>query len=244
MNLKVNVVDLSWFRSRHFSARSAKALTTNSKVNAIYFKVIQYLTVACLLGFQTPSAAWQKSFSSYGFPSFPCNPTLLSPCPTTSVLLAQSVTCPSDVEPLTSLMLRDLPNYANRVIQRSRSVNEDIDLYIIVAGRAEFQPLTLGPGSYSSVTATNVEPPQQVFFTTLERQYVDGSAIETQNFHWLFLTQTNSGWRLAMMFTRFGSASAKRPPTPPRESSDGIIGQAVRLWLRDCRADAIRVSYK
>lgn len=175
---------------------------------------------------------------------FPCTPALLHPCPPIPTLLAQSATCPSDVETLTSLMLRDLPNYANRVIQRSRPVNEEIDinLYIIVAGRAEFQPLTLGPGSYNSVTTANVEPPQQVFFTTLERQYVEGGAIETQSFHWLFLTHTDSGWRLALMFTRLGSASPERPPTPPRESSDGIMGRAVQLWLRDCRVGAIQVS--
>ncbi|EDX77351.1 hypothetical protein MC7420_488 [Coleofasciculus chthonoplastes PCC 7420] len=35
---KTNVTDLSWVRSRHFSARSAKALTTNSKVSAIRHK--------------------------------------------------------------------------------------------------------------------------------------------------------------------------------------------------------------
>jgi len=176
----------------------------------------------------------------------PCTPALLHSCLPTPTLLAQSATCPEDVETLTSWMLRDLPHYANRVIQRSRPVNEDndIDLYIIVAGRAEFQPLTLGPGSYNSVTTTNVEPPQQVFFTTLERQYVEGGAIERQSFHWLFLTNTDSGWRLALMFTRLGSPSPERPPTPPRESSNGIIGRAVQLWLRDCRADAIRASYR
>jgi len=36
---KLNSTDLSWVRSRHFSARSAKALTTNSKVSAILPKL-------------------------------------------------------------------------------------------------------------------------------------------------------------------------------------------------------------
>ena len=36
-----------------------------------------------------------------------------------------------------------------------------------------------------------------------------------------------------------GLRGQTRPPTPPRETSEGIIGQAVRLWLRDCRAGAI-----
>ncbi|MEQ8957374.1 MAG: hypothetical protein RLP02_05525, partial [Coleofasciculus sp. C2-GNP5-27] len=210
-------------------------------------KLIQSAIVICWLGFQIPSGAFNTDYilgsqtlkmKSTKPIVLSCTSPLLHSCPPKPPLLAQSATCPSDVETLTSLMLRDLPDYANRVIQRSRPVNEDVDiiLYIIVAGRAEFQPLTLGPGSYNSVTAANVEPPQQVFFTTLERQYVEGGAIERESFHWLFLTHTDSGWRLAMMFTRLGSPSPERPPTPPRESSDGIIGRAVQLWLRDCRA--------
>ncbi|MFP4120591.1 MAG: alpha-mannosidase [Coleofasciculus sp.] len=39
-SVKSNGTDLSWVRSRHFSARSAKALTTNSKVSGIYVKLL------------------------------------------------------------------------------------------------------------------------------------------------------------------------------------------------------------
>jgi hypothetical protein len=53
------------------------------------------------------------------------------------------------------------------------------------------------------------------------------------------LTQTATGWRLAMMFSRIGSYPAKNPPSPPRDSSNGVVGQAVRAWLRDCRAGSI-----
>jgi hypothetical protein len=153
--------------------------------------------------------------------------------------------CPSDVEALTALLIRDLPGYANRVIQRSRRLSRTVDTfpYVIVAGKPEFEPLTLGPGLYTSVpSATDLEPPQQVFLTTLERQYRRDKATETQHYHWLFLTQTPSGWRLAMMFSRIGSSSGTRPPTPPRESSNGVIGQAVSTWLRDCRTGTLRPS--
>ncbi|HAX90285.1 MAG TPA: hypothetical protein DCY91_29600, partial [Cyanobacteria bacterium UBA11370] len=157
-------------------------------------------------------------------------------------LLTQSSSCPADLEPLISLLLRDLPSYGNRVIQRSRRLDRTVDeySYILLAGRPEFDPLTLGPGEYNPVPPTaDLEPPQQVFLTTLERQYRNEKVIEFQNFHWLFLTQTSSGWRLAMIFTRIGSASPGQPPTPPRESSNSVIGQAVNTWLRDCRAGAI-----
>ncbi len=152
-------------------------------------------------------------------------------------------TCPSDVQALTALLIRDLPGYANRVIQRSRRLNRTVDSfpYVIVAGKPEFEPLTLGPGVYTSAASVaDLEPPQQVFLTTLERQYRGDKVTETQHYHWLFLTQTPSGWRLAMMFSRIGSSSGTRPPTPPRESSNGIVGQAVSTWLRDCRTGTLR----
>ena len=159
--------------------------------------------------------------------------------------LTTSEACPDDLEILISLMIKDLPNYANRVIQRSRSLErtDDDSRYVVLAGNPEFEPLTLGPGQYNpNATVVEEEQPQQVFLTTLERQYIGAKALESQSFHWLFLTQTSDGWRLAMMFTQIGYSSLEHPPMPPQESSNWIIGQAVNLWLRDCRAGAIRAS--
>lgn len=162
---------------------------------------------------------------------------------------AQSITtnlspsCPSDIETLTSLLLRDLPSYGNRIIQRARRLDRSVDQfsYIILAGRPEFEPLPLNSGqSNLSAFITDPNPPQQLFFTTLERQYHGGKAIESQNFHWLFLTHTESGWHLVMIFTQLGATSPGFPPTPPRESSNSIIGQGVTIWLRDCREGGIR----
>ena len=90
--------------------------------------------------------------------------------------------CPTDVKSLTAQLLQDLPDYANRVIQRTQKLNKGagVNNYIITAGQAELKPF--------------------------------------------------------MMFSRFGDSMKKNPPTPPQETSDGIIGQGVQLWLRDCRA--------
>lgn len=198
----------------------------------------RWLFITCWLGLQMPlpSQAFDSNLTRLSeFSFYP-----LSPSPP---LLSQSSSCPEDLETLISLLIRDLPSYANRVIQRSRRLDRTVDdfSYVIVAGRPEFDPLTLGPGEYIPAPATSdLESPQQVFLTTLERQYQGDKIIEFQNFHWLFLTETVSGWRLAMIFTRIGSAGGTRPPTPPRESSNGVIGQAVSTWLRDCRAGAIR----
>ena len=143
--------------------------------------------------------------------------------------------CPAQVEPLTALLLRDLPSYANRVITRSsRSAIGSMN-FILMAGRPEFEPLPLKPGADSSESSDL----HQVFLTTLERQNVAGKPFDLQQFHWLFLAKTQSGWRLALSFTRTGSPTGQ-PPTPPRESSQGIVGQAVQTWLRDCNAGAIR----
>jgi hypothetical protein len=169
----------------------------------------------------------------------PSRPRRQNTCPT-----AQSRSCPADVETLTARMLRDLPSYANRVIQRSRRVDKAttyFPLYVILAGRPEFAPLSIGSGQYNSPEGSPaVEQPTQVFITTLERQYSDGKVVEFQNYHWLFLTYTQGSWWLALMYSRLGFYPEVGPPAPPRESSNGIIGQAVRLWLRDCRAGAVR----
>ncbi|HAJ57974.1 MAG TPA: hypothetical protein DCP31_00835 [Cyanobacteria bacterium UBA8543] len=157
--------------------------------------------------------------------------------------LSQSLKCPADVKTLTSMLIKDLPSYANRVLRQARRLDRKNNSasYVVLAGNPEFEPLTLGPGLYNPTTpGADLEPPQQVFLTTLERQYIGGKAIESQHYHWLFLTQTPEGWRLAMMFSQIGSFLPGRAPTPPRESSNGVIGQAVTIWLRDCRAGGIR----
>ena len=148
----------------------------------------------------------------------------------------QKKSCPQDVENLTSLMLKDLANYGNRIIQRTQDSHrrEGFDSYVVFAGKSEFEPLNLPQFTYNPVKKNNTE---QIFFTTSERQYIDNTRqIETQNYHWLFLTLTPSGWRMVTMFSRFSPPTQKNLPTPPIESSKGIIGQAVNLWLRDCRA--------
>jgi len=153
-----------------------------------------------------------------------------------------------DIKTLTTQLLRDLPSYANRTSQRARRLSRSIDLYtyVLVAGNPEFEPLTTDPGVYRPTSPqADGEDVQQVFFTTLERQYLsdakggslrDLRAVELQGFHWAFFTKTEDGWRLATMFTRIGDRTSKRPPTPPEETSDGIIAQAIETWLRDCRA--------
>jgi hypothetical protein len=155
----------------------------------------------------------------------------------------QSSSCPADLETLTNLLIQDIPGYANRVIQRVRKLDRPVYLstYVIVAGRPEFKPLPLVNRQYNPVLP---DTSQQVFFTTLERRYSQNTVIEAQNYHWLFLTRSQDGWRLAMVYTQFGSPANDEPPTPPQETSDGVIGQAIRLWLRDCRAGAIKQSRK
>jgi hypothetical protein len=148
-----------------------------------------------------------------------------------------------DIKTLTNQLLRDLPGYANRTSQRARRLSRSIDLYtyVLVAGQPEFEPLTTDPGVYQPKSPqAEGEGVQQVFFTTLERQYLSDRAVELQGFHWAFFTKTDDGWRLATMFTRIGDRTGKRYPTPPEETSDGIIAQAIETWLRDCRARDVR----
>lgn len=160
-------------------------------------------------------------------------------------------TCPARLEDLVPRMLRDLPSYANRVSQRAALSDDPADsaTYVLLAGRAEYEPLTQGPGEYLPTPESDVP---QVFFTTLERQYIHDRPVTLQVFHWLFLTQTRLGWRLVLMQSAIApqgnpasqsdhapNPATPEPPTPPQDSSQGVIAQAVRLWLRDCEAGSV-----
>jgi len=153
---------------------------------------------------------------------------------------AQS-SCPKDIKALTDSLLEDLPGYANRVLQRTKSPSrtQTESTYFILAAKPEYNPLTDNlKGDYDPAIPKPQKPKnevKQVFFTTLERQYRSESIHSVQNYHWLFLTHTNQGWYLVMLYSRFGSVDRDRPPYPPRETSQGILGQAIQLWLRDCR---------
>jgi hypothetical protein len=152
---------------------------------------------------------------------------------------ALHTTCPTDLEPLTQKLLQDLPGYANRyIIRQTRRADFATMSQVVVASAPDFTPLPL---STSGASTTPPDPTlKQVFFTTLERQTTGQQLVELQQHHWLFLTPTpHYGWRLAMLYTRLGSYPAGRVMTPPRESSEGPIGQAIALWLRDCQAGAI-----
>lgn len=153
----------------------------------------------------------------------------------------QSISCPSDLQRLTELMLKDLPSYANRVIQRERLRNRHFSpsLYVLVAGRPEFKPLPLTNLQYQPVLEDTA---QQVFFTTLERQYGEESLVNLKNYYWLFLTQTEEGWRSVILFSQLASLDKGGLPLPPEDASDGPIGQGISLWLRDCRAGALRID--
>lgn len=143
--------------------------------------------------------------------------------------------CPTDLDTLVAGLLRDLPSYANRVARRTTQANGTI----LVAGRADLAPLDPAQSVLSGGDAFDDTLPQ-VFFTTLERRYTATGSVNFEQYHWLFLTPAQNGWRLVLMFSRTAvDGPRSRPPTPPQESSDGVVGQAVRLWLRDCRAAAV-----
>ncbi|NJR16996.1 MAG: hypothetical protein HC785_15675 [Calothrix sp. CSU_2_0] len=152
------------------------------------------------------------------------------------------------IEAVITYLLRDLPSYANRASQRARRLTRrgDTFSYTIAAGKPEFQPLPLNPNTTSlDTTKTLSEGVEQVFFTTLERQYTAGKSVELQQFHWLLLTKTGNGWRKVMMFSQIGSFPVtKQPVSPPRESSNGVVAQAIDAWLRDCQAGSIRIGFK
>lgn len=140
--------------------------------------------------------------------------------------------CPDNLPDLTEKLLNDLPAYTNRVIQRSRlSNNPTGNLYIIVAGKPEFEPLPLIEKQYQSVFPNST---QQVFFTTLERHYRTNQAVTYQSHYWLFLTKKEDKWYLVRVLGALVSLEEESVPLPPTDVTKGAIGQGISLWLRDC----------
>jgi len=154
--------------------------------------------------------------------------------------------CPEQsLESLTTYLLRDLPSYTNRVTQRARRLSRSSEVYsyMLLAGRPEFTPLPMNPGIDTAETAKSAASGvDQVFFTTLKRQYLGRKAVELQEFHWLLLTKTQHGWRLVMMFTQSGLSVPGQPIPPPRDSSNSAIAQAINIWLRDCQAGSVQMG--
>jgi len=160
------------------------------------------------------------------------------------VFIRPETTCPAEVEALSPLLLRDLPNYANRVSTRSQVRDRSFNPrgFVLVAAQPERGTVTPDPETYpmvpsaDAIAANGVIP---LFFTTLERQYHQDAASRIQHYHWVFLSQIQGSWHLSSMFSRIGDYPDSTLVSPPRESRQGSIGQAIQLWLRDCNAGAI-----
>jgi hypothetical protein len=189
---------------------------------------------------------WVLVSNSLAYPAFSTN---LTPKPSALAEKenvtygARSLCSEQNLETLTIQLLQDLPSYSNRASQRARRLRRSSDVYsyMLLAGRPEFAPLPLNLEKYSSDAAkSSASGVEQVFFTTLERQYIGKKAVELQEFHWLLLTKTKAGWQLVMMFSQIGSYSAQQPVSPPRNSSNGTVAQGVNAWLRDCQAGSVR----
>ncbi|MBD2138769.1 hypothetical protein H6F32_14550 [Anabaena sp. FACHB-1237] len=159
----------------------------------------------------------------------------------TSKNIVKSKYCsPENVDNLPKLideLMIALPDYVNRVTQRSRRLKREVDIfsYVLVAGKPDLSPLPLNPGISNTPEYDSTEV-KQVFFTTLERKYINQTSIELQQFHRLFLTKTDTGWELVMMFSQTGAYPKTEPLAPLRDSSHSAIAQGVKLWLRDCHS--------
>ncbi|MGF1603436.1 MAG: hypothetical protein ACFCU8_15710 [Thermosynechococcaceae cyanobacterium] len=135
--------------------------------------------------------------------------------------------CAADFQGLVKQMLPVLPSYANRVYTRAGLQQR----YMLIASAPNFEPLPLG----SNPPDPKLSAVHQVFFTTLTRRYRDQRIENLQDYHWLFLTRSDTGWRFSMLYSMFGSYPQVNPPTPPRDTSEGAVATAIRGWLRNCR---------
>ncbi len=143
----------------------------------------------------------------------------------------QKSNCPEnsdDLEILVAALMLDFPGYVNREIQRGRQQNEDyLKRNIVMAGRPEFEPLAI---DYTPFLQEDIN---QVFLTTLERQYRESQVVELQRFHWLFLRQNETGWELVNMFS-LKESLPENLSAQPEDSGNGVFARGIRAWLQGC----------
>jgi hypothetical protein len=164
-------------------------------------------------------------------------PYIPTPPPPIPIIAATRRTCPARIEELGQLLVRDLPSYTNRAIQKRRKLTNDLYTSIVTAGKPDAKPLPISSREYTPVYPQAA--PNQLFITTLERQYAGVNAVELQKFHWLFLARTKLGWRLVTMYSR-SSQQPRSSIVPPTESTNTPVGEAVRTWLNDCYISGIK----
>ncbi|MGY6530999.1 MAG: hypothetical protein ACXITR_13830 [Cyanobacterium sp.] len=161
---------------------------------------------------------------------------LLAPKSYARNVISSENICSGDITEVSTKLVNEISDYGNRVIQKSRrggANSSTMPIYIITAGKPEFEPLPLSNNNFGSDKPSEIE---QVFFTTLERHYLSNTRLEeTNNYHWLLLTPTDRGWQMVMLLTRFGEVAQSEVVSPPVDTTSGVLGEAVRLWLRDCR---------
>ncbi len=164
------------------------------------------------------------------FPPAAKSPRPSAPRPKTS--------CPVTPATLTSLLLRDLPGYVNRLARRE--VRSGSESYVVAASAADLTPLPVKSSESPEVPDKNLH---QVFFTTLEREYHHNQMQQWQQHHWLFLAQTAQGWRLALIYSRLAPypTDPTQPLVPAHDSIQSLTAEAIRIWLRDCNAGAVKL---
>lgn len=151
----------------------------------------------------------------------------------------QRETCPADLAMLMRRMLRDLPAYINRAdrLKPDPASHGAVSSYAIAASEADDRPLPIAAAEYPNPSLGL----RQVFFTVLERQYRGQQVTLVQTHHWLFLARDNTDWQLALLFSQTGAHSSHRQlVAPPQDALTSTTAQAIRTWLRDCEAGAVR----
>lgn len=158
--------------------------------------------------------------------------------PKTKPPIRSLTTCPTEIGPLVSALLRDLPGYINRISHQQGGSQSH--RYAIAASQADLAPL---PITYSGPLNSPDSQLHQIFFTVLERQYETQRREDVQHHHWLILAYSPStGWQLATLYSRYSPyPSNNQAPSTLQETSQEVTGRAIRRWLTDCKAGTIKL---
>lgn len=146
-------------------------------------------------------------------------------------------TCPKSFEPLISVMLAEIPAYANRVNTRANNPQN----YVILASRADFEALPLLQASFpQEATSDSSSEVRQVFFSTLIRRFSQQEIVHHQEHHWLLMAPSDRGWEFVQMYSILDSYPASNLASAPRSSSEGSMATAIKDWLKNCHYQAAK----
>jgi hypothetical protein len=141
--------------------------------------------------------------------------------------------CPVLLKPLLNEILKDVPSYINRSIQRQRQVGDPWH-YLIGLSQPDYRPADLADFSdrhpeFELEPLLNSPGLYQVFLTSRQRTYETAKIIDFQEFHWLlFQPDDRYQWQLRAIISQDQQGNLRNSQGEP--IAEGIQQRLEACW--------------